>query len=449
MNFHILTLFPEMVLGGLNTSIIGRALKSGLISLEAINIRDFSNNKFNKVDDYTYGGGAGMLMQAEPVYAAYKNVEDKIKPEKKKRVIYVTPQGYPFTQKKAKELAQNDDLIFLCGHYEGIDERVLEEIVTDYVSIGDYVLTGGELPAMVMIDAISRLVPGVLHNEISAETESFHNNLLEYPQYSRPEVWRGKKVPEVILSGNTKEIEKWRLEQSIIRTKERRSDLYVKYEESIECIDALKKNKINYADIINLFETGRAEIIHKDDSQILVQDIESMNYFYVVLDEKAKACDVLKLVEQRENQKSDFKIVCHDKKASKIIEQYFRGNVRKEEYNQLVYTQKNRLTIKGMKHPKVDVDNSVILNQEKVLAKANICTNDLTVVSSICVDENDEFNLFDRQTILTALINYYLDLGIMPIFWMKNDDLAYYDEAIKKTYLYVAREKVNIFFIDK
>lgn len=144
-----------------------------------------------------------------------------------------------------------------------------------------------------------------------------------------------------------------------------------------------------------------------------------------------------------------FKIVCHDKKASKIIEQYFRGNVRKEEYNQLVYTQKNRLTIKGMKHPKVDVDNSVILNQEKVLAKANICTNDLTVVSSICVDENDEFNLFDRQTILTALINYYLDLGIMPIFWMKNDDLAYYDEAIKKTYLYVAREKVNIFFIDK
>ena len=255
MNFHILTLFPDMVMNGLHTSIIGRAVEKGLLSIEAVNIRDYAFNKHQSVDDYPYGGGAGMLMQAQPVYLAYESVAERIlqrkstdkmqnqkddtggetcsrgdgfteeKREKQIRVVYLSPQGDVFTQKMAEELAQEEDLVLLCGHYEGIDERVLEEIVTDYVSIGDYVLTGGELPAMVMVDTISRLVPGVLHNDVSAEFESCQDNLLEYPQYSRPEEWHGKKVPQVLLSGHHANIEKWRREQSILRTRERRPDL--------------------------------------------------------------------------------------------------------------------------------------------------------------------------------------------------------------------------------
>ena len=240
MNFHIMTLFPEMVMNGLNTSIIGRAIARDLLSIEAVNIRDFAFNKHQSVDDYPYGGGAGMLMQAEPVYLAYQSIEESIAKRKqesqrkqnpkKTRVVYLSPQGDTFNQKMAEELAQEEDLVLLCGHYEGIDERVLEEIVTDYVSIGDYVLTGGELPAMVMVDTISRLVPGILHNDVSAEFESFQDNLLEYPQYSRPEEWHGKKVPPILLSGHHANIEKWRREQSILRTKERRPDLFAKCE---------------------------------------------------------------------------------------------------------------------------------------------------------------------------------------------------------------------------
>lgn len=228
MNFHILTLFPDMVMDGLNTSIIGRAITNNLLTIEAVNIRDFAVNKHNRVDDYTYGGGAGMLMQAEPVYLAYKSIEEKC--EKPPRVIYLSPQGKTFSQEMAEEFAKEKELVFLCGHYEGIDERVLEEIVTDYVSIGDYVLTGGELPSMVMIDAISRLIPGVLHNDVSAEFETFQDNLLEYPQYTRPEEWRGKKVPEILLSGHHANIEKWRREQSILRTAKARPDLLEKAE---------------------------------------------------------------------------------------------------------------------------------------------------------------------------------------------------------------------------
>lgn len=223
MNFYILTLFPEMVMDGLNTSIIGRAVKNGLLNIEAINIRDFAQNKHGQVDDYVYGGGAGLLMQAAPIYRAYESICEKI--GKSPRVIYLTPQGKVFNQSCAEEFAKEEDLIFLCGHYEGIDERVLEEIVTDYMSIGDYVLTGGELPSMVMIDAISRLVPGVLNKQASYEVESFHDNLLEYPQYTRPEEWHGKKVPAVLLSGHHVNVEKWRREQSLKRTLERRPDL--------------------------------------------------------------------------------------------------------------------------------------------------------------------------------------------------------------------------------
>ena len=224
MNYHVLTLFPEMILEGMNTSIIGRAIEKGLISLEAVKIRDFAEERRKgRVDDYPYGGGAGMVMQAEPVYAACRSVQEKI--GRKPRVIYLTPQGQVFRQPLAEELAKEEDLVFLCGHYEGIDERVLEEVVTDYVSIGDYVLTGRELPAMVMIDAISRLVPGVLNNEESAQFESFQDNLLEYPQYSRPEEWRGKKVPPVLLSGHHGNVEQWRREKSLERTLQRRPDL--------------------------------------------------------------------------------------------------------------------------------------------------------------------------------------------------------------------------------
>ncbi len=245
MNFHVMTLFPEMITQAMEVSITGRAIRAGLINVNAVNIRDFANNKHNRVDDYPYGGGAGMVMQAEPVYLCYQAVRDGILGrksrvnagaegeagddekghEKSLRVIYLSPQGETFHQGMAQELAREEDLVFLCGHYEGIDERVLEEIVTDYVSVGDYVLTGGELPALVMMDAISRLVPGVLSNDISAQTESFSDSLLEYPQYTRPEEWRGRKVPPVLLSGNHKLLAQWYREQSVLRTANYRPDL--------------------------------------------------------------------------------------------------------------------------------------------------------------------------------------------------------------------------------
>jgi tRNA (guanine37-N1)-methyltransferase len=225
-------LFPDMVMDGLNTSIIGRGIEAGHLEIEAVNIRDYSTNKHMKVDDYPYGGGAGLVMQPEPIYRAFQDVTKDMK--EKPRVIYLTPQGKVFDQDMAKELAKEEELVFLCGHYEGVDERVLEEIVTDYVSIGDYVLTGGELPAMVMIDAVSRLVPGVLNNDESAGEESFENGLLEYPQYTRPPVFMDKEVPEVLLSGHHANIEKWRYEQSVKRTKERRPDLWEQYQKNGE-----------------------------------------------------------------------------------------------------------------------------------------------------------------------------------------------------------------------
>ncbi|MBO5484109.1 MAG: tRNA (guanosine(37)-N1)-methyltransferase TrmD [Lachnospiraceae bacterium] len=242
MNFHVMTLFPEMIENAMGESITGRAMKAGHIQVNAVNIRDFAENKHNRVDDYPYGGGAGMVMQAGPVYRCYqsicaeierrrnRSVEDAVLSDEaeRTRVIYLTPQGQVFHQKMAQELSREEDLIFLCGHYEGIDERVLEKIVTDYVSIGDYVLTGGELPALVMMDTISRLVPGVLSNGMSAQTESFSDSLLEYPQYTRPEEWMGEVVPPVLLSGHHKNIAAWYREQSILRTAQRRPDMLEK-----------------------------------------------------------------------------------------------------------------------------------------------------------------------------------------------------------------------------
>ena len=229
MNFHVMTLFPEMIERAMGESITGRAIKAGHISVNAVNIRDFANNKHNRVDDYPYGGGAGMVMQAEPVYRCYESICRSIG-NQRPRVVFMTPQGRTFNQQTAEELSKEEDLVLLCGHYEGIDERVLEKIVTDNVSIGDYVLTGGELPALVVMDTISRLVPGVLNNGMSAVKESFSDNLLEYPQYTRPEEWMGEKVPPVLLSGHHKNIAAWYREQSILRTAKNRPDLLEKAE---------------------------------------------------------------------------------------------------------------------------------------------------------------------------------------------------------------------------
>ncbi len=223
MTFYVLTLFPELIRAAAETSITGRAIRNGVLSVETVNIRDWSVHGTKRVDDYPYGGGAGMVMEAEPVFQAVHSVEEKL--GHRPRVVYLTPQAEVLHQTQVEELANEEELILLCGHYEGIDERVLEEVVTDHISIGDYVLTGGELAAAVLIDAVSRYVPGVLHNEESTQYESLQDDLLEYPQYTRPEVWHGKVVPPVLLTGDHGKIREWRRGQSLLRTAERRPDL--------------------------------------------------------------------------------------------------------------------------------------------------------------------------------------------------------------------------------
>lgn len=250
MDVKILTLFPQMFVGMLSESIIKRAIEDTKIDIDCIQIRDFASNKHKKVDDYPFGGGAGMVMTPQPLFDAHeyalsslnnmKNKEkskkdendefkEKITSEHKKtnkiRTIYMTPKGKVFNQEMAKELSKESSLIFICGHYEGVDQRVIDTLVTDEISIGDYVLTGGELPAMVVIDAITRLIPGVVSNEDSIIEESHSNNLLEYPQYTRPQEFRGIKVPDVLLSGHHKNIEDWRKKKSLQITKDRRPDL--------------------------------------------------------------------------------------------------------------------------------------------------------------------------------------------------------------------------------
>lgn len=239
--FFVLTLFPQMIQETLSHSILGRAQRDGLISVEAINIRDFSNSKHLQVDDYPYGGGAGMVMQPQPIFDAYQSILQKAG---KTRVLYMSPQGRPFTQRVAEELAQEESLIFLCGHYEGVDERVIEEIVTDEISLGDFVLTGGELAAITMIDAISRLMPGVLGKEASFKDESFSQGLLEYPQYTRPPVFMEREVPQVLLSGHHGNVEKWRREQALLRTAQKRPDLLKTAELSKADLKILKENGI-------------------------------------------------------------------------------------------------------------------------------------------------------------------------------------------------------------
>lgn len=238
MKFYIMTLFPDMIEAVLSESIIGRARTGGLLHIGVYNIRDYAFNKHSRVDDYPYGGGAGMLMQAEPVWQCYRAIcEDACKEELP--VFYMSPKGAVFTQKKAQEMAQFEEVVLLCGHYEGIDERVLEEIVTGEISIGDYVLTGGEIPAMAVVDAVARLIPGVLHNDESAETESFSAGLLEYPQYTRPEVWHDRQVPEILLSGHHANVDKWRHLQALRVTAKNRPELLEGMELTAEETDAV------------------------------------------------------------------------------------------------------------------------------------------------------------------------------------------------------------------
>lgn len=234
MRIDIMTLFPEMCERVLDESIIGRSRDSGLVEINCVNIRDYSKDKHRRVDDTTYGGGLGMIMQVDPIYDCFCDLTEKI--GKRPHLIYMSPQGKTLTQQRVKELAELDNIAILCGHYEGIDERVIEEIVDEEISIGDYVLTGGELPALVLADSISRMLPGVLADDVAFEEESHYNSLLEYPQYTRPYEWHGKKVPDVLLSGHHANINKWRREQSLTRTFERRPDL-------IESAELDKKDK--------------------------------------------------------------------------------------------------------------------------------------------------------------------------------------------------------------
>ena len=239
MRFDCLTLFPDMMRNVLESSITGRAVKNNLLEINYINIRDFAANKHNSVDDEPYGGGGGMIMQPGPIYRAYDSVVSNL--NYKPKVVYMSPQGKVFNQKMAVELSKEEHIIFLCGHYEGVDERIIEEIVDDEISIGDYVLTGGEIPAMVVIDSVSRLVPGVLSSEDSFKNESHFSGLLEYPQYTRPLDFMGRKVPDVLLSGHHANIEKWRHVKSIERTLKKRPDMLENKELSLDDLRIIKE----------------------------------------------------------------------------------------------------------------------------------------------------------------------------------------------------------------
>lgn len=237
MRIDYLTLFPEMFEGVLNYSILKRAQDKGMLNVNTVNFRDYAENKHNQVDDYPFGGGQGMVLKPEPIFNALESLQHT----PKTRVVLMCPQGEPFTQEKAQELSKAEHLVFICGHYEGYDERIREHLVTDEISIGDYVLTGGELPAMTMTDAIVRLIPGVLGNQQSHEDDSFQDGLLEFPQYTRPREYRGMNVPEVLLSGNHARIDAWRREQKLLRTYRNRPDLLDKAELTKQDQDILKR----------------------------------------------------------------------------------------------------------------------------------------------------------------------------------------------------------------
>ncbi len=418
MNFHVLTLFPELIEQVAQSSMIGRAIRNGIVSVQAIDIRDFANNKHKKVDDYTYGGGAGMLMQAQPVFDACFSVLDRIPKGRQRRVIYVTPQGTPFSQKMAGQFAKSDELIILCGHYEGIDERVLEEVVTDYVSIGDYVLTGGELPAMVMVDAIARLIPGVLNNDESAETESFGGYLLEYPQYSRPEVWKGKVVPKVLLSGNRKEIRKWRLEQAIERTRERRPDLYLKYQELEQYKKELQTDKLSHMEIIDCINCGVAELVRKEDTFQIIRNKQSE------VNQIVGYTDSLPLSEQQ-------LVIVHDNRMAKKLDMHREGFwavYTLKEKKALTYQRKLKAqgVLLGVNH---DNPSEILAFQEQsILAKLKLSEHNF-------ITKQDLFLLHEKEGLIEAMlvewINLILEKGKTPIVFVEKEDVEWKELCIR------------------
>lgn len=338
MKINVLTLFPEMIENIAKESILGKAVEAGFISINAVNIRDYTQDKHNRVDDYTYGGGAGMLIQAQPVYDCYMNTVSG----NKGRCIYVTPQGRPFTQRMAQSFAQEEELTIICGHYEGIDERVLEEVVTDYVSIGDYVLTGGELAAMVITDAVARLVPEVLGNGESAEIESFHRNLLEYPQYTRPAVWHEKEVPEVLFSGDPKKVEAWRYEKSLERTRQRRPDLYELHIVEQEILNWLSQFKRDFVFVSEPLRRGLCEILVWDADQLVILR-DPVNYnTYIVCSEFYDLEDILddELIDEI---KEDMITVFYENQAKLIAAKC--GLDTTVEYLEYVYTAKEKKSV--------------------------------------------------------------------------------------------------------
>ena len=243
MKFDVMTLFPDMVRGVLSESIIGRAQNGGLIGVECHDIRDYTTDKHRKVDDTPYGGGVGMVLTCQPIFDCYKSIREKIPEGNSSRVIYMSPKGRIFSHEIAKELSSYDNLIFLCGHYEGVDQRILDEIVDEEISIGDYVVTGGEIPACIVIDAVSRLIDGVLSSSECYEGESVASGILEYPQYTKPREFHGREVPEILLSGDHAKIDRWRLEQAVEITRERRPDMLERHPEILEALKPKSKKK--------------------------------------------------------------------------------------------------------------------------------------------------------------------------------------------------------------
>ena len=462
MNFHVLTLFPEMIRQGSGTSITGRAIKNGIIGLNTVNIRDFSEDKHRRVDDYTYGGGAGMLMQPQPVYEAWKSVRDTLRQAHRVRTIYVTPQGQTFTQTLAEELAGADDLIFLCGHYEGIDERVLEETVTDYISIGDYVLTGGELAAMVMIDAIARLVPGVLHNDVSADTESFHGNLLEYPQYTRPELWHGKQVPQELLTGDPKDVAAWRMEQSRQRTRQRRPDLYEKYEEANRTRGLLLSEKITNADMISQIDQGHYQILSAENGRILLKNplTGSLYYSDFIKTEDAKSRKQYTWEENLTWIKE--KCYAFSKEDDKLYYRSAFGRPSdKEAFVLYVLTRREKLPVTGLYRP----DGKPTRDGIKILladSRAENAQSVLEMLSRFGLDETEAIDLLKREKVhalyrenkLAGVIARSVEGNITGLSMAPEEDRIYATALLtcacntlleegKRPYIYVKEEDVE------
>lgn len=339
MRITILTLFPEMFEGFLTTSIIKKARLKGLAEIEAIDIRAFTEDKHNRVDEYPFGGGQGMIMKCQPVLDCLKSVRTP-----SSKVLLMAPTGQQFTQAKARELQKQEHLILLCGHYEGFDARI-REYADEEISIGDYVLTGGELPAMVMIDAISRMVPGVLANGESGETESFEGDLLEYPQYSRPEEWHGKQVPKVLLSGNQRKIAEWRRQEAERRTQERRPDLYAGYERLMSCKKVLAGDKLLHVDMTELIARGQARLVFAEGKNICLQDKVSGAYFHTAEDIKA-GCRMLEILHGDAGEESGL-LVLHQEFMTEPTEKYL-GFRTAMTCNQIVYTKHEKLPVTGL-----------------------------------------------------------------------------------------------------